>query len=177
MSPQRRPVDTGANYNTFGWDPYGCIAYLCTFFFGPKYVPLLPSSQFGGPPEPPRYGPPAYYQIACLPAGFTPQAPPNYSQEILCLGGMSGSEGEFLIPPAIFDPCIFDAFTGLERFLEFAKKSCELINFEVMKQSDLRSEYSDICGMTFASQSGCLNVEDDEGYDDSTEAGSEPDSE
>lgn len=138
MFSQRRPVDTSANYNAFGWDPYGCIAYLCAIFFGPKYVPLVPSSQFGGPPEPPRYGPPAYYQIACLPPGFIPQSPPNYSQEIPCLLGTNGSEEKFLIPPAIFNPRIFDTFVGLERFLQFGRRSCELISFKVAKESDLR---------------------------------------
>lgn len=72
---QRRPTDTGADYNAFGRDPYGWIAYLCALFFGPDYIPLVPRSQFGGAPEPPRYGPPARYQLSCLPAGFTPQYP------------------------------------------------------------------------------------------------------
>lgn len=125
MSLQRRPANTGANFNAFGWDPYGCVAYLCARFFGPKYVPLTPPSQYGGPPEPPRYGPPALYQVPCLPQGFLPQAPPNYSQLIPGLPTLGGAERGFLNPPVPFNPRIFDGLLGLGEFLRLGRGDCE----------------------------------------------------
>jgi hypothetical protein len=53
------PRDTCTNYNAFGHDPDGWIAHLAAWFFGPKWIPPFPAQIFAGPPEPPRYGPPA----------------------------------------------------------------------------------------------------------------------
>lgn len=119
----RRPADTGADYNAFGRDPYGCIAFLCAWFFGPTYVPLAPPLQFGGPLEPPRYGPPAWYQLPCLPPGFLPQAPPDYSKAAPYLS--EAGNGPPLYPLAAFDPRIFDMLVSLEALLRFGKGHCE----------------------------------------------------
>ena len=84
-------TDCSANYNTFGYDPKGHLAGLAQTFWGPTYVPGVPSQVFGGPPEPPHYGPPAYYQISCLPPDWKPTPPPGY-----------------LKPPLHSDPELFD---------------------------------------------------------------------
>jgi hypothetical protein len=91
-------TDKGANYNVFGYDPDGRLAYLAMVLWGPKYVPSIPSHVFGGPPEPPCYGPPAYYQVHCLPPGWVPTPPPGLTPQ-----------SPYLDPPAYFDPELFDA--------------------------------------------------------------------
>lgn len=117
MSQRRRPVDTCADYNAFGRDPYGRIAYLCALFFGPHdYVPSVTSSQFVGRAAPPRYGPPAPYQVPCLPPGFIPQPPPDYLEDLPELDSMDSAW--FLDPPEIFDPQAFYALAYLVRFLQ-----------------------------------------------------------
>lgn len=113
-SRHRRP-DSGADYNAFGRDPQGRIAYLCALFFGPNYIPLVPASQFGGRVVPPRYGPPAHYQRACLPQDFVVQSPPNYDADLPDLARMDSSW--FLEPPKIFDPSAFNAVVCLAVFL------------------------------------------------------------
>ena len=89
--------DRCANYNAFGHDPDGRLAYLANMFWGPQYVPSFPSQVFTGPPEPPRYGPPAAYQRPCLPAGWLPNPP---------LGPTP--QPPYLDPLAYFDPELFD---------------------------------------------------------------------
>ena len=105
----KKGKDTGANYNAFGYDPNGAIAYFTTFFFGPDWVPSYTVQQFGGPPEPPRYGPPAPYQLACLPRDFVPRAPPNF-------GGSFPACPPYLDPPAMFHPSMFAAFMSLPEY-------------------------------------------------------------
>jgi hypothetical protein len=90
--------DTGANYNMFGHDPKGRLAYLAVLFWGPDYVPPFPSQVFARPPEPPRYGPPAAYQHHCLPPGLAPTPPPGTPPQPL-----------YLDPPPYFDHGLFDA--------------------------------------------------------------------
>ncbi|RDB29818.1 hypothetical protein Hypma_014049 [Hypsizygus marmoreus] len=113
---QSQVRDRGANYNAFGWDPNGRLAYLASFFYGPAYVPTITLQQFAGPAEPPRYGPPARYQLSCLPAGFQPRRPPNFldpqdPDEI--------PQPPYLDPPNVFDPQIFAAFQHVARFRQF----------------------------------------------------------
>ncbi|KAF8059027.1 hypothetical protein FPV67DRAFT_1454678 [Lyophyllum atratum] len=56
-SRNRSPaLDRGANYNAFGRDPYGRIAYLAAWMWGPEYVPGYDVQQFVGVPEPPPLG-------------------------------------------------------------------------------------------------------------------------
>ena len=91
-------IDRCANYNAFGHDPDGLLAYVAMALWGPNYVPPFPSKVFGGPPEPPRYGPPAAYQRHCLPPGWTPTPPPGPAVQPL-----------YLDLPAYFDAEMFDA--------------------------------------------------------------------
>jgi hypothetical protein len=105
--PSARPItDTCANYNAFGRDPNGLIAYLAGICFGPRWVPPYTVQQFVGRLEPPRYGPPAPYQIPCLPEGFIPRSPPN-------ILGMTAeelnNEDSWIDPPSPFDPLMFEA--------------------------------------------------------------------
>lgn len=110
--PRRRPRDRGADYNAFGRDPHGRLAFLAAFFWGPTYVPQYTIQQFAGPPEPPRFGPPAPYQRACLPQGWEPRAPPNF------YGVDLASHSEYLEPPVgRFDPQIFAALQYVARFV------------------------------------------------------------
>lgn len=119
--PIRRPRDRGADYNAFGRDPEGRLAFLAAFFWGPAYVPQYTIQQFAGPPEPPRFGPPAPYQRACLPEGWKPHAPPNFYGVALV------SHSEYLTPPAgNFDPQIFAALQHIARF-ETRRRSGELL--------------------------------------------------
>lgn len=109
--PRRRPRDRGADYNAFGRDPDGRLAFLAALFWGPAYVPEHTVQQFGGPPEPPRFGPPAPYQRACLPQGWVPRAPPNF------YGMDFATQSEYLDPPVgEFDPRIFAALQHISRF-------------------------------------------------------------
>lgn len=106
-----RPLDRGANYNAFGRDPNGRLAFLSAFFFGPDYVPAYTPQQFAGPPEPPRFGPPAPYQIVCLPPGWKPRPLPSFYGAGEALGP------PYLDPPSGgFDPKIFAALKHIGRF-------------------------------------------------------------
>lgn len=111
LKPKYRPLDRCANYNAFGRDPHGRLAFLAAFFFGPDWVPEYTSQQFAGPPEPPRFGPPARYQLACLPPGWKPRAPPNF------YGGEDAPDPPYLDPPSgVFHPEIFAALQHISRF-------------------------------------------------------------
>lgn len=119
--PRRRPRDRGADYNAFGRDPDGRLAFLAAFFWGPDYVPQYTVQQFVGPPEPPRFGPPAPYQRAYLPNGWEPRAPPAF------YGLDLAYHSEFLDPPAgYFNPQIFAALQHIARF-ESRQRSGELL--------------------------------------------------
>lgn len=101
------PRDTCANYNAFGRDPHGLVAHLAEWFFGPDWLPPFPRQVFGGRPEPPRYGPPAAYQLDCLPPGFVPNPPPEYFGRPI---------SPFLQPRSDFDLECFDAVIYSNRF-------------------------------------------------------------
>jgi hypothetical protein len=103
------PRDNGANYNAFGRDPNGLIAYLAAFLFGPDWVPSFPAQVFAGPSQPPRFGPPARYQLGCLPAGFIPRPPPNF---------FGPPHKPYLQPPSPFDVELFDAVRFSSRFID-----------------------------------------------------------
>ena len=79
-SRRRRRDRSDADYNAFGYDPIGLVAYLAAYFYGPKWRPA-PSDNIlhlEGKPQAPRYGPPAPYQIPHLPTDFKVRPPPNY---------------------------------------------------------------------------------------------------
>lgn len=119
--PRRRPLDTCADYNAFGCDLDGRLAFLAAFFWGPAYVPHYTVQQFGGPPGPPRFGPPAPYQRAYLPVGWEPRPPPNF------YGLDLSHHSDYLDPPSgIFDPRIFAALQHIARF-ELRRRSGELL--------------------------------------------------
>jgi hypothetical protein len=90
-------VDRCANYNAFGYDPKGELAYAATALWGPDYVPPFPSKVYVGALEPPRYGPPATYQVCCLPPGWIPNPPPGPAAQPM-----------YLHPPSNFDAGLFD---------------------------------------------------------------------
>jgi hypothetical protein len=100
--------DCCANYNAFGYDPDGRVAWLSALLFGPDWIPPFPSQQFVGLPEPPRYGPPAYYQRGCLPNGFIPNLPPDYFD--------CPSTPPYLDPPSPWNPSLFDAIRFTKNF-------------------------------------------------------------
>lgn len=118
-SPRQRPLDTSADYNAFGRDPDGRLAFLAAFFWGRDYIPTFTIQQFAGPPEPPRFGPPARYQMACLPPGWKPRAPPKFYGLDLA----NHSEDNLDPPTGIFDPKIFAALQHIARFE--SSQSCE----------------------------------------------------
>lgn len=69
-----------SDYNIFGYDPNGFLAYLCAYFFGPSWRPKtfehLP--QLSGRIFPPRFGPPSPQQTNHLPEDFEENPPPMY---------------------------------------------------------------------------------------------------
>jgi hypothetical protein len=101
------PRDTCANYNAFGRDPDGWIAHLAAWFFGPEWIPPFPAQIFAGPPEPPRYGPSAEYQLRSLPWGFTPTPPPQY---------YGPPTAPYIDPPPYFHPSLFNALRRLDTY-------------------------------------------------------------
>lgn len=111
--PRTRSGDRGANYNAFGYDPNGFIAWIAAFFYG-KWVPSCPAQIFGGPPEPPRYGPPAEYQLSSLPEGFVPNAPPSYHGYNPTL--VDADTEDFLDPPESWDPHVFATLRDTSSF-------------------------------------------------------------
>lgn len=69
-----------ADYNIFGYDPEGFIVHLAALFYGPDWRPrfLGPRPFYVGGIQPPRYGPPARFQMVCLPDDFEASPPPCY---------------------------------------------------------------------------------------------------
>ena len=119
----RDPRDNGSNYNAFGYDPDGRIAYLVALFYGPGWRPRTIPKQFGGPPAPPRFGPPAPYQKHCLPRGFKPRMHRDYYKIAAAFAAneeakIAGEETDYLNHPDEFDPGIFDAFKFGREFME-----------------------------------------------------------
>ena len=119
----RNPRDHGSNYNAFGYDPDGRVAYLVALFYGPAWRPRATPKQFGGPPAPPRFGPPAPYQKTCLPHGFKPRMHRDYNKMAAAFATnekakIAGEEMDDLDPPDEFDPRIFDAFKFGRKFME-----------------------------------------------------------
>ena len=113
-------TDRGADYNAFGRDPDGRLAYLAAWFWGPDYAPDYTVQQFVGLLEPPRYGPPAPYQIASLPPGWKP-TPSPYA---IRYGAPPASDPDFdLRPPRRFNRRRLDALRHIERFTKPGKLS------------------------------------------------------
>jgi hypothetical protein len=104
--PRRVPTARGADYNAFGYDPEGALAHLASHLYGPSWKPSYTVHQFVGAAEAPRYGPPAPYQEAYLPADFRPRTPPLYYGHPC---------PPFIPPPIRFNPHHFDALLCSER--------------------------------------------------------------
>lgn len=89
-----------ADWNIFGYDPNGLLAYLVAYFFGPDWLPEtfdhLP--RWVGEVNPPRYGPPGPQQAKSLPLGWKCKPPPLYYGEC---------SGPYLPPPRFFRPSAF----------------------------------------------------------------------
>lgn len=89
-----------ADWNIFGYDPNGLLAYLVAYFFGPDWLPEtfdhLP--RWVGEVKPPRYGPPGPHQAAHIPPGWKCTPPPLYYGE---------PSRPYLPPPRIFRPSAF----------------------------------------------------------------------
>ena len=128
--PAPRPKDHGSNYNAFGYDPDGRVAYLVALFY--DWVPQVTPKQFGGPPAPPRFGPPAPYQRGCLPPGFKPRMNRDYQkmevgfEAVKRAGTDAGEDTDYLDSPEEFDPHIFNTFKYGRSFLESELVSCEM---------------------------------------------------
>lgn len=99
MNNTGAPNTSAADFNAFGYDPYGFIAHVTGHFYGPHWRPNHPVQQFIGRIKPPRYGPPAAYQVPFLPPGFQPRTPPQFYGE---------SFPPYYSPPKRFDPSLWD---------------------------------------------------------------------
>lgn len=109
--------DCGANYNAFGYDPDGFLAALVAFFYG-DWVPSVPAQQFGGPPQAPRYGPPATYQLRYLPEGFQPNPPPSFHSFD---PSSPVDKDDVLDPPKKWTPEVFQALRYSTTFFDWGK--------------------------------------------------------
>src|SRR6266478_7759109 len=89
-----------ADYNAFGYDPYGFNAHVAALMYGPQWKPTYTVQQFVGRIEPPRYGPPAPFQVPFLPLAFQPRKPPQYYGE---------PHPPYMSPPRRFHPNMFAA--------------------------------------------------------------------
>jgi hypothetical protein len=91
-----------ADWNIFGYDPNGLLAYLVAYFFGPRWVP----ETFGHLPrwfgqagiQPPCYGHPGPEQATHLRPNWKQNQPPLYYGE---------PSGPYLTPPRVFNPSAF----------------------------------------------------------------------
>lgn len=110
-----------ADWNIFGYDPNGLLAYLVAYFFGPDWLPdtfdHLP--HWKGEVKPPRYGPPGPQQAANIPPGWKCTPPPLY---------YGAPSGPYLPPPRLFRP---SAFAGLIR--PHARVPLDLVKKETSK--------------------------------------------
>lgn len=113
-----RIPDCGANYNALGYDPDGFMTWLVAFFYG-AWLPPSPAHRFGGPPQPPRYGPPASYQLSCLPEGFKPTPPPAFHSHNPTLRSMDADD--MLDPPEKWTPEVFAALRHTATFEDKGK--------------------------------------------------------
>ncbi|KAG6809396.1 hypothetical protein H0H92_000406 [Tricholoma furcatifolium] len=109
----QRRCHIGADYNAFGFDPYGRIAYIAAELYGSDYVPQHNVRRFIGDVQPPRYGPPAPYQRPVLPPDWTPQPSPYCS----LWGTPPPNDPDFHGPfPEKFNPDIVQALLVASRF-------------------------------------------------------------
>lgn len=147
MPPKRpRTPDCGANYNALGRDPNGFMTWLVAFFYG-TWLPTTPAHRFGGPPQPPRYGPPASYQLACLPEGFKPNPPPRFHSHEPTSASMD--QNDFLEPPETWTPELFAALRHTATFedkgefylwLDFPLRTKTISSFSFKKKVRYRAE-------------------------------------
>jgi hypothetical protein len=102
MNAPSLDVVFSADWNIFGNDPNGLLAYLAAYFFGPEYLPEtfdhLP--RWEGEVQPPRYGRAGPQQAKNLPLGWKSTPPPLY---------YGTPSGPYLPPPRIFRPSAFAA--------------------------------------------------------------------
>jgi hypothetical protein len=93
------PHDTGTNYNAFGHDPDGSIAYLAAWFFGPNWVLSLPRCLWD------LHN--CLVTVRCLPAGYVTNSPPHI---------FGPPTAPYLKPPMYFHPCLFDALKYMLKY-------------------------------------------------------------
>ena len=96
-------ADIDSEYNAFGYDPFGIVAHLCHYFFGPEWRPTTNGHLDGLPITKgrPRYGQPSPHQARLLPVSFTFRPPPLYFG--------TPTAGSYIDGPLNFEPCIFAA--------------------------------------------------------------------
>lgn len=92
-----------ADYNAFGYDPEGRLAAVAAYFYGPAWKPVrspgCPTPIQRHTIRPPRYGPPAPWQIPSLSWDFAARLPPCYL----------GQPGGYLPGPDTFNTTNFAA--------------------------------------------------------------------
>jgi len=109
-----------ADYNAFGYDPEGRLAAVAAYFFGPAWKPPcspgIPTPSQRHIILPPRYGPPAPWQIPSLPWDFVARLPPCYL----------GLPGGYLPGPQTFNTANFAALFLSLRDLSTPTSSLEV---------------------------------------------------
>ncbi|KAG6906159.1 hypothetical protein DXG01_015549, partial [Tephrocybe rancida] len=112
----------GADFNAFGYDPDGFLAYFAAEWYGRDYVPeynVQIFSGYDGITEPPRFGPAAPYQIPILPEHWMP-TPPIFFH----IFGEPPLSDEFSQPwPArgTFDRNLWDALRIVPKYKDHSK--------------------------------------------------------
>lgn len=112
-----------SDYNVFGYDPEGFLAHLAALFYGPEWRPRIsgPRPYYTGVIQPPRYGPPAFHQRACLPEDFVVCLPPHY---------FGIPSPPYLSAPQNFHPDFASVLKGLQiSILQDQMKSKLLLRF------------------------------------------------
>lgn len=134
-------ADVDSEYNTFGHDPFGIVAHLCHYFFGPEWRPTTNRHLIGlpVPKGQPRYGQPSPQQAQLLPVPFTPRPPPLYFG--------TPSAGSYIDGPIHFDPRIFAALVLhplRQRDIDSSEAECykDTHGMEVMNEGALGASSS-----------------------------------
>jgi hypothetical protein len=105
------------------FDPNGRIAYLVALFYSPDWLPWVMPKHFGGLPAPPCFGPPASYQMGCLPLGFKSRLNHDHIKMEAVFAAMKKTNtgdkySVYLEEPEDLDPHIFNTFKFSKKFLE-----------------------------------------------------------
>ncbi|KAG6909310.1 hypothetical protein DXG01_001109 [Tephrocybe rancida] len=144
MSNRPRPIDHCQHYNAFGYDPNGRMASIAANLYGPDYAPDYDIKQFVGKPEPPKFGPPASFQKRSLPhltdGTWSPTPAPGAPKRSLLAG--SGFEfSDYLDPPALFVPSLYDALHPTQRKRDYKEMTeddgyeTEVVDEEEMRRA------------------------------------------